>query len=177
MVVELYYTGCQCDIYRDLSHGHSMDFTRGVDPLPRHGYPWTKYFGYMIRLIAGYLVLVYQCVYYHWSFRPDGSAVLPGTTSIWNSHLDDRGHLVTGQGNGGNFWWWQYLWLSLFASALYITQSFLSLFPSVGSRFMTWNNDYWQALLNICYPLSQQYTAKEVHVASHKVRYYLLFLV
>ena len=37
---------------------------------------------------------------------------------------------------------------------------------------MTWNDDSWQALLNICYPLSQQYTAKKVHVPPQDVYYY-----
>ena len=51
--------------------------------------PGPSIFGYMIRLIAGYLVLVYQCVYYHWSFRPDGSSCFRGPqasgTVTWTS--------------------------------------------------------------------------------------------
>ena len=53
---------------------------------PGTNIPGTSIFGYLLRLAVGYLVLVYQAVYYHWSFRPDGSLPLPGATSSWSSH-------------------------------------------------------------------------------------------
>jgi callose synthase len=137
--------------------------------------PGYSIFGYMLRIIAGFLVLAYQSVYFHWSFRPNGSPVLTGGNSVWASHVDSHGHLVSGVESGGNFWWWQYLWLSLIACSLYFLQSLMSLYPNMITSIMTWNNDYLQALLNICYPLSQQYTGKDLNVNSGDLVYYILY--
>lgn len=113
---------------------------------------------YLLRLCGGFLVLVYQTLYYHWSFRTDASS--PGELR----HAGDA-----------NFWWWQYVWLSLIALSFYLFESFMCLFPSIVSALMTWNNDVVQAVLNICYPTSQIFVGKRVHVAQWSVFGYICF--
>ena len=139
---------------------------------PNTEIPGHSIFGYILRILAGFLILVYQSVYYHWSFRPDDSPALAGTPS-W-IHYAPEG-TTTADSGGANFWWWQYLWLSLFSCALYFLESVLCWFPSIVSSFMTWDNDYFQALLNICYPLSQMYVGKVVHTPQKDVFRYILF--
>eukprot|EP01041_Mallomonas_annulata_P000789 gene789-1528_t len=115
-------------------------------------------FGYLLRLLAGYLILVYQTIYYHWSFRTDDPAV--GSL---------RAH-----GNA-NFWWWQFVWLSMVSLILYFIESFFCWIPSIVSGLMCWNNDIVQAILNICYPLSQLYVGKKLHVPQLAVFGYIFF--
>jgi callose synthase len=109
--------------------------------------------------MAGYLVLVYQSVYYHWAFRSD--VLAPGGMPIRSEEC--------------NFWWWQYVWLSLVASSVYFLESFLCWMPSVVSALMTWNNDIVQALLNICYPTSQLYVGKKIDVPFREVAVYISY--
>ena len=115
--------------------------------------------GFLIRLMAGYLALTYQTVYYHWSFRTDIDA--PGGVKI---------HTVE-----CNFWFWQYVWLSVFSSSIYFLESFLCWVPHVVSALMTWNNDVVQALLNICYPTSQLYVGKKIDVPIREVFAYIAY--
>ena len=115
--------------------------------------------GFLIRLMAGYLALTYQTVYYHWSFRTDIDA--PGGVKIHSVEC--------------NFWFWQYVWLSLFASSIYFLESFLCWVPHVVSALMTWNNDVVQALLNICYPTSQLYVGKKIDVPMREVFNYIVY--
>ena len=109
--------------------------------------------------MAGFLVLIYQSVYYHWAFRSD--VLAPGGMPIRSEEC--------------NFWWWQYLWLSLVASSVYFLESFLCWMPSVVSALMTWNNDIVQALLNICYPTSQLYVGKKIDVPFREVSVYIFY--
>ena len=115
--------------------------------------------GFLIRLLAGYLALVYQTVYYHWSYRTDVN--LPGGGKV--------------SGTDCNFWWWQYIWLSLAASSIYFIESFLCWVPHIVSALMTWNNDVVQAMLNICYPTSQLYVGKKIDVPMREVVQYILY--
>ena len=108
--------------------------------------------------MAGYLVLIYQSVYFHWSFRMD---VLTPTGMPVSEEC--------------NFWWWQYVWLSLVASSVYFFESFLCWMPSVVSGLMTWNNDMVQALLNICYPTSQLYVGKRIDVPMREAANYIIY--
>lgn len=118
----------------------------------------TAIYGYILRLFAGYLVLLYQTVYYHWAWRED----TPPEDSI--RALGDA-----------NFWWWQYLWISLFALCLYFLETLLCWTPKVYSFFMTWNNDLVQVLLNILYPFSQLYVGKAIHTTQSESFIYILF--
>lgn len=115
-------------------------------------------YGYLLRLLAGYTVLIYQTIYYHWAFRLDAA---------------NEGSMRAMGDN--NFWWWQYLWLSLFALALYFLESFLCWVPKVYSFVMTWNNDIVQALLNILYPFSQLYVGKSIHTSESETGVYISF--
>ena len=109
--------------------------------------------------MAGYLALIYQSVYYHWAFRSD--VLTPSGMPIRSEEC--------------NFWWWQYVWLSLVASSIYFLESFLCWVPSVVSALMTWNNDIAQALLNICYPTSQLYVGKKIDVPWREVSIYIFY--
>ena len=109
--------------------------------------------------MSGFLVLIYQSVYYHWAFRSD--VLAPGGVPIRSEEC--------------NFWWWQYVWLSLMASSVYFLESFLCWMPSVVSALMTWNHDIVQALLNICYPTSQLYVGKKIDVPFKEVALYILY--
>jgi callose synthase len=111
------------------------------------------------RLMAGYLVLIYQTVYFHWSFRSD----VPSPTGEQMKGVEC------------NFWWWQYVWLSLLASSVYFLESFLCWMPSIVSGLLTWNNDIVQALLNICYPTSQLYVAKKIDVPFREASTYIIY--
>ena len=61
------------------------------------------------------------------------------------------------------FWWWQYVWLSLLCMIPYFLEALSNLCPSVTTALMTSRNDYIQTFLNILFPISRLYTAKEVH--------------
>ena len=112
-----------------------------------------------LRLMAGYLALAYQSVYFHWSFRSD--VLTPG------------GGMT--KGDECNFWWWQYVWLSLVASSVYFLESFLCYVPHVVSSLLTCKSDTVQALLNICYPTSQLYVGKKIHVPMREAANYIVY--
>lgn len=116
--------------------------------------------GYLLRLSAGYLVLIYLTIYYHWSFREPAQP---------NSGMRSQGSPM--------FWWWQYVWLSVISLAFYFLESILCWVPSIVSFFMTWNFDIFQSLLNICYPFSQLFIGKETHVRQSKVFWYIFFWI
>lgn len=121
-------------------------------------------FGYLIRLLAGYLVVVYQAMYYHWSYVSDASIRLAGP-GMADGHEDTI------------FWWWQFFWLSVISLFFYFVESILCWCPSIVSSLMTWDNDLLQAILNIYYPLSQQYIGKKCHVKQWQVWRYIAFWI
>jgi len=141
---------------------------------PATDIPTHTILGFSLRIVAGYIVFAYQSVYFHWSFRADGSKVFPVDASSWDERLV-HGSYVTGEADGANFWWWQYLWLSLFALSMYILQSFMCWIPNIVSSLLTWDNDYFQALLNICYPFSSLYVGKNVHVSTREAINYIAY--
>jgi hypothetical protein len=104
--------------------------------------------GYVLRLLVGYVILVYQAIYYHWAFRSDDLEAGEGS--------------MRGMGDA-NFWWWQYLWLSFFSLMFYFSGVFFNLIPILESYILSWNSDVVQAMLNICYPFSELYVGKKVH--------------
>ena len=119
-------------------------------------------YGFLIRLLVGYLVLSYQTVYFHWAFVLD-----KGDSSLQAVAMFKEGDSI--------FWWWQYIWLSVLTSSFYIIESFLCWTPSVVSGLLSWKNEFVEALLNICYPLSQLYVGKVVHVPQKEVFGYILY--
>lgn len=104
--------------------------------------------GYVLRLLVGYVILVHQAIYYHWSFRTDDLESVEGS--------------LRGAGDA-TFWWWQYLWLSTFSLAFYFSSVFFNLIPILESYILSYNSDVVQAVLNICYPFSELYVGKKVH--------------
>jgi hypothetical protein len=135
---------------------------------PNAAIPLSSVYGYLIRLLAGYLVLVYQSMYYHWSFVLDAGVNGIATTSIESSEKGAHDQEPM-------FWWWQFAWLSLISLFFYIVESFLCWYPSVVSTILNLNDDIVQAVLNICYPFSQLYVGKSVHVSQYKVIWYIVF--
>lgn len=119
--------------------------------------------GFLVRLLAGFLVLTYQCVYYHWSF-------VTGDDSRLNQ-------LELFKLGDNTFWWWQYIWLSIVSCSVYFLESIICWYPNIVSSLMTWKNDVVQAFLNICYPLSQLYVGKDLPVPQKKVILYIIYWV
>lgn len=117
--------------------------------------------GFLIRILVGFLILCYQTVYFHWSF------VLEADSHLKDIPLFNRGD--------NQFWWWQYVWLSLISLTFYFIQSILSVFPAVGSSVLSWKSDLVQAFLSICYPLSQLYVGKRTNVPQSEVFNYIFF--
>lgn len=117
--------------------------------------------GYLIRILAGYLVLTYQTIYFHWAFvdRKD--------TSLQSIALFNEGNDL--------FWWWQYIWLSLMACSLYAVQAVLALFPGVVSSVLQSKNEWLQALLSIVYPNSQLYVGKDTSLPAGYLWYSVLY--
>ena len=116
--------------------------------------------GYVLRLLVGYVILVYQAIYYHWSFR--------------NDDLEAGEESMRAMGDA-NFWWWQYLWLSFFSLVFYFTSIFFNLIPILESYILSWNNDVVQAVLNICYPFSELYVGKKVHTTIQESLGYFVY--
>lgn len=117
--------------------------------------------GFLIRMLAGYLILVYQTIYFHWSFvtQPD--------SPLKSLALFNQGDSM--------FWWWQYIWLSLLSCSLYFLQSVLAWFPGVISAVMSWKNDSVQSLITVMYPISQLFVGKNTSVSQNEVWRYILF--
>jgi hypothetical protein len=116
--------------------------------------------GYVLRIFAGFVILVYQSIYYHWSFLPD------------DAHADSLRSL-----GGPNFWWWQYVWLSFFSLFIYGIEFLLCLVPSLTSAILVCPSDLWQSILSICYPFTELYVGKRLHVSQKEVIEYILFWV
>ncbi|CAM9568890.1 unnamed protein product [Chrysoparadoxa australica] len=107
----------------------------------------TARFGFLVRLLTRFVILLYQTLYFMWSID-DGPGVKTG--------LQAEGSPI--------FWWWQYLWLSLFSMSLYFVEGLFQLVPSLAAWFCTRKNDYVNAFLNIAYPNSRLYVGKNVYV-------------
>ncbi|CAN0121210.1 unnamed protein product, partial [Phaeothamnion confervicola] len=117
----------------------------------------TARFGFLIRLATRFLVLVYQALYFMWS-------------------VDTGGHTTGMQGEGDPmFWWWQYLWLSLIAMLPWVGEALLQPVPWLATYFGSSSNEYLNAFLNICYPLSRLYVGKRVHESFGNAVGYIFF--
>ena len=125
--------------------------------------PGPSVYGYLLRIMAGYLVLVYQTIYFCWAFSGDSGNPTGSKLTHFHSYGD------------ANFWWWQYIWLSLLTTFFYFLQSVLAFFPSVNNAILTFKNELFQAVLQICYPTAQLYVGKELHVPQRDVVKYILF--
>ena len=114
--------------------------------------------GSVFSLVARFLILVYQTLYLIWAFSPQ------------------KGTYLGIEADTG-FWWWQYIWLSVFCMIPYLIEMFLQVWPALATRLYTSQNDYIQSFLNILYPLSRLYVGKEVHESFGHTAVYIFYWV
>lgn len=112
--------------------------------------------GSIFTLMARFLVLVYQTLYFMWAFSPQ--------KGIYMGIEADK-----------NFWWWQYVWISLLCMLPYCIEGILQVWPALCTKLYTSQNDYVQSFLNILYPLSRLYVGKEVHESFGHAIVYIFF--
>ena len=117
--------------------------------------------GSVLKIFFRFLVLVYQTLYLMWVFAP-------------SSMLQNSSYFGL-EGADANFWWWQYVWLSLLCMVPYIIEALLNFYPVVTTRICTAQNDYLQAFLNILYPMSRLYVGKEIHESLRHAKDYMVF--
>lgn len=142
--------------------------------IPNATMPGPSKAGYLIRLIAGYTLLCYQTIYYHWSF-PTSAQNVPSNLA---TPFSDAASTNTMESIGDvNFWWWQYVWISVIGLSIYFLESFMCWFPFITSALLKNKNEFVQALLNICWPLSQLFIGKNVHVSQKEVYRYIFFWI
>jgi len=114
--------------------------------------------GYIFSNVTRFLILVYQTLYLMYTFGPDGQTYF-------------------GIEGDSNFWWWQYIWLSLLCMIPYLAEAALQLYPAMTTRLYTSQNDYIQSFLNVLFPLSRLYVAKELHESFRHTATYILFWI
>ena len=114
--------------------------------------------GSVFSLVARFLILVYQTLYLMWAFSPQKG-------------------LYLGIEADSAFWWWQYIWLSLFCMIPYFVEMILQVWPALSTKLYTSQNDYIQSFLNILYPLSRLYVGKEVHESFGHTAVYIFYWV
>lgn len=112
--------------------------------------------GSIFSLTARFLILVYQTLYLMWTFGPQ------------------RGQYL-GVEADSNFWWWQYVWLSLLCMIPWFLEAILQFYPAMTTMIYTSQNDYLQSFLNILFPLSRLYVGKEVHESFRHTVVYVFF--
>lgn len=114
--------------------------------------------GSVFVLVARFLTLVYQTLYLMWALSPQEGVYF-------------------GVEGDSTFWWWQYIWLSLLIMIPYFVECLLQITPSLATKLYTSQNDVVQSFLNILYPISRLYVAKEVHESFGHTFVYLFFWV
>eukprot|EP00567_Pseudictyota_dubia_P000459 CAMPEP_0197467590 /NCGR_PEP_ID=MMETSP1175-20131217/65644_1 /TAXON_ID=1003142 /ORGANISM="Triceratium dubium, Strain CCMP147" /LENGTH=2205 /DNA_ID=CAMNT_0043003667 /DNA_START=287 /DNA_END=6905 /DNA_ORIENTATION=+ len=114
--------------------------------------------GSVFSLTARFLILVYQTLYLMWTFGP-------------------RQTEYNGVEADSNFWWWQYVWLSLLCMIPWFLEAVLQFYPAMTTMIYTSQNDYLQSFLNILFPLSRLYVGKEVHESLGHTAVYAFFWI
>lgn len=115
--------------------------------------------GFIFSLGTRFLILVYQTMYLMWTFGP--------STSQSKEFL--------GIDADANFWWWQYVWLSLLCMIPWVVEAFMQIYPASSTALYTSRNEYVQSFLNILFPISRLYTGKEVHESFGHTAMYILY--
>jgi len=118
----------------------------------------TEVCGSVLVLSSRLLTLVYQSLYLMWAFSPQKGAYM-------------------GIEQDSTFWWWQYIWLSLFVMVPYLMESIPQIYPPLATKILTSQNDYVQSFLNILYPSSRLYVGKEVHESFSHTLVYIMFWI
>ena len=114
--------------------------------------------GSIFSFVSRFLILIYQTLYLMYTFGP-------------------RGNTYFGIEADSNFWWWQYIWLSLLCMMPYFVDSFLQCYPAMSTRVLMSQNDYIQSFLNVLFPLSRLYVGKEVHESFKHTMTYAFFWI
>lgn len=135
---------------------------------PVSGFPIGAVIGYAIRLISGIIILLYQTIYFHWAFEADRIKDCQLNNNYLNyltsnsininelcSNITPLQHNEVFNKGDGNFWWSQYIWLSVFASFFYLTSALICWLPTFNYNLIGWKNDIIQAILSVCSPLTQ----------------------
>jgi len=112
--------------------------------------------GAVFSILARFLILVYQTLYLMWTFGPTNQ-----------THLGIK--------EDTNFWWWQYIWLSVLCMIPWFVEAIAQFYPPITSKIYTAQNDYLQSFLNILFPLSRLYVGKEVHESFKNTVVYSFF--
>ena len=117
--------------------------------------------GFLFTLGTRFLILIYQTMYLMWTFGPSTGQSLS----------------YFGIDEDSNFWWWQYIWLSLLCILPWFLEAFMQLYPAALTALYTSRNDYVQSYLNIIFPLSRLYVGKEVHESFGHTMSYVFFWI
>ena len=115
--------------------------------------------GFVFSLCARFLILIYQTLYLMWTFGPS-----TGSSRIYLGIEADA-----------NFWWWQYVWLSLLCMIPWFIAALTQFYPAITTRLYTSQNDYVQSFLYILFPLSRLYVGKEVHESFEHTIIYIFY--
>lgn len=118
----------------------------------------TEVCGSVLILCSRLLTLVYQSLYLMWAFSPQQGVYM-------------------GMKEDSTFWWWQYIWLSLFTMIPYFFEAIPQIYPALATKILTSQNDYVQSFLNILYPASRLYVGKEVHESFGHTMVYIFFWI
>jgi len=117
--------------------------------------------GSIFSLSARFLVLVYQTMYLMWTFGPS-----TGDSKVYLGIEGDS-----------NFWWWQYVWISLLCIIPWFIEASIGFFPSLTTKLFIGTNEYVQSFLHILVPISRLYVGKEVHESFMHTAVYVFYWV
>jgi callose synthase len=118
----------------------------------------TSVCGVTFILIARYSILVFQTLFLLWTFS-------------------SQPKFMTGSQADSRFWWWQYIWLSIFCMSPYFVELICQIWPALSSKLLKNQNYYIQSFLNLFYPISRLYIAKDVHESLSHSSVYSFFWV
>ena len=114
--------------------------------------------GSVFTLLARFLILVYQTLYLIWTFGPEDGTYL-------------------GIKANSDFWWWQYIWLSILCMIPWFFDACLQFYPALQTKIYTSRSNFVQSFLNILFPLSRLYVGKEVTESCSHTAVYTFFWV
>lgn len=114
--------------------------------------------GSVFTLLARFLILVYQSLYLIWTFGPEDGIYL-------------------GIEANPEFWWWQYIWLSILCMIPWFFDACLQIYPALQTKIYTSRSNFVQSFLNILFPLSRLYVGKEVTESCSHTAVYTFFWV
>lgn len=95
--------------------------------------------GSVFTLLARFIILVYQSLYLIWTFGPEDGIYL-------------------GIEANPEFWWWQYIWLSILCMIPWFFDACLQFYPALQTKIYTSRSNFVQSFFNILFP-SAVYTS------------------